>query len=334
MKRLILFLLFLGLGFGLFWGVLKFIGWQEIKSYFLAFTLWQAAIIFALGLTAFIVDGWRWKGILKEQGIDVSLFSLWKIVLASFPLRYFLPMVFIGGDFLQAYLLRKKHQVPWAMSLASISINKILIWTANLLIISFGIFYFFFIVGGFPRNLLLILVAGFLIFTGVIFFFYFNTFKRKSFLKSLLALFPSLQKYNGLRNVSEELVRIEKVVFSFFQPKHLAFWKGLAISFLKVGLWVLSTWFLIIFLGKRLDFLATLSLLGFSILTAMMPIPAKLGSHEAVQGAAFNALGLGAGRGVGFAMLGRGVEIAIALIGIVFLLKWFGRGLLNKFYER
>lgn len=333
MKRLILFLLFLGLGLILFWAVFRFVDWLEIKSYFLEFALWQGALLLVLALFGFVVDGWRWGEILKKQNISLSLFSLWKITLASFPIRFFLPLLLIGGDISQAYFLNKKHLVPWADGLASVVVNKILIWTANLVVVSLGLFYFFFAVSGFSTNLFLVFGGGFFVFAVMIFIFYFNTFRKKSFLKSLTSAFPLLQKHNGLKNASEELAKIEKLVFDFFGLKRTAFWKCLVISFLRVGLNLLSIWFLIIFLGKRLDFLKTLSLMSFSIITAMMPIPVKLGSYEAVQGAAFKALDLGAGRGVSFAMLGRGVETAVALIGIVFLLKWFGDGLFKKIFK-
>jgi uncharacterized protein (TIRG00374 family) len=330
MKRLIVFLLFLALGLGLFWLVLKVIGWPQIKGYLAGFALWQGGVIFALGFVGLIIDGWRWREILKKRNIRFSLFSLWKILLAGFPIRFFLPMFLVGGDFLQAYLLKKQHYASWADTLASVTVNKILIWTVNLIVMFWGVFYLFFMASGFPRNLLLVLTAGFFVFLLVLIFFYFSTFKRKSFSKSLLSLFPSLQNHNGFRNVSEEMSKIERIVFDFFNLKRFAFWKCLVISFLRVAISFLATWLLIIFLGRQLSFLKTLSLLGLSILTTMVPIPAKLGSHEAVQGAAFNVLGLGAGRGVVFAMFNRAVEIAISLIGIIFLLRLLGRGLFRR----
>ena len=81
------------------------------------------------------------------------------------------------------------------------------------------------------------------------------------------------------------------------------------------------TWLLIIFLGKSLGALPALSILGFTYLAAMIPIPTALGSHEAIQTFAFNSLGLGASTATAFTMIIRGAELLIALAGVTILLR-------------
>ena len=53
----------------------------------------------------------------------------------------------------------------------------------------------------------------------------------------------------------------------------------------------------------------------------MIPIPADLGVHEAVQVFAFDALGLGAGAAPAFAMIQRGAQLLMAFIGIFIFFK-------------
>ncbi len=103
-------------------------------------------------------------------------------------------------------------------------------------------------------------------------------------------------------------------------------WKGVGLSFLRAAVMYVRTWLLIVFLlGKGIGLLPALSILGFSYLAVMIPIPAALGSHEAIQTFAFNSLGLGASSATAFTMIIRGAELIIALAGIMILFK-FGIG--------
>ena len=80
-------------------------------------------------------------------------------------------------------------------------------------------------------------------------------------------------------------------------------------------------WFLIIFLGKEISTLSALSILGFTYLAVMIPIPTALGSHEAIQTFAFNSLGLGVSTATAFTMIIRGAELIIALTGVAILFQ-------------
>ena len=80
-------------------------------------------------------------------------------------------------------------------------------------------------------------------------------------------------------------------------------------------------WFLIIFLGKEISTLSALSILGFTYLAVMIPIPTALGSHEAIQTFAFGSLGLGASTATAFTMIVRGAELIIALTGVAILFQ-------------
>ena len=83
----------------------------------------------------------------------------------------------------------------------------------------------------------------------------------------------------------------------------------------------IRAWFLIIFLGKSIGALPVLSILGFSYLAVMIPIPTALGTHEAIQTFAFNSLGLGAHTATAFTMIIRGAELMVSLAGLVVLFR-------------
>jgi uncharacterized membrane protein YbhN (UPF0104 family) len=95
----------------------------------------------------------------------------------------------------------------------------------------------------------------------------------------------------------------------------------------------LRTWFLIVFLGKKVSLLSTLSILGFTYLATMIPIPTALGSHEAIQTFSFKSLNLGVSTAAAFTMIIRAAELLIALAGVVIILRIgviFAKNLLFK----
>jgi uncharacterized membrane protein YbhN (UPF0104 family) len=98
-------------------------------------------------------------------------------------------------------------------------------------------------------------------------------------------------------------------------------WKGFALSVFKLSVLYLRNFLLINFLGKKISVLSNLSILAFNLLAAMIPIPAALGSHEAIQLFAFNCLGLGSPAATVFTMIIRGAELIIALFGIIILFQ-------------
>jgi len=68
-KKLLSFLLSLGIGIGLLSWVINRVGWQEISQSFLAFSWWQALVILGITLIRPMIGIWKWKeGGLRTNG--------------------------------------------------------------------------------------------------------------------------------------------------------------------------------------------------------------------------------------------------------------------------
>lgn len=334
-KNLLFFLLSLLAGIGLFYWIIGLIGWQDIKRAFLIFVGWQGLVILGLTLIIMVIENQRWKDVLNAQEVTLSFKRLWRIFLASFSLRYFVPGALFGGEMFRGYLLNKKHSIGWPKAIASVTIDRILSWTANLVVIFLGIFFFMFN----PRvaealrngsaqefsvkNLGIVFASTFIVFAGAMTLFYFKSFREESIFKFFFIFLSSKKKGSRgfLANSKEKILKIEQELFNFFKPNKAAMWRGLGFSFLRTGFMLLRTWLLAVFLSKIIGFLSATSLLAFSLLTAMVPVPAQLGVHEAAQAFAFSALGLGAGTGTAFAMFLRATELLIVLFGFIVLAK-------------
>ena len=61
MKKIILFLVLLLIGCGLFIEIAKVVGWDQIKEGFLDFTGWQGVVILVLTLLMAVIGTWKWK---------------------------------------------------------------------------------------------------------------------------------------------------------------------------------------------------------------------------------------------------------------------------------
>ncbi len=311
MRKFLFFLISLLVGVVLFIWIGKTVGWQEIKNAFLVFSGWQGVAIFGLSLLIMLIGNWKWQEILKSGGTNVPFFDLLKVYLASFSIRFLAPIVLMAAELFQGYALKEKHFLSWSKAMASVVIDRVSEWTANLAVIFFGTLFLLSRIGLPPVRLLIIFGGVFLFFASGIAYFYFKTLKKESMAKVFGKIFN--HRLNG------QPLEVEREIFAFFKLKKIEMWKAFGLSFLRVGIMLIRTWLLIIFLGKNIGALCSLSILGFTYLAIMIPIPTALGTHEAIQTFAFNSLGLSLGAATAFTMIIRGAELLIALAGVIIL---------------
>ncbi len=325
MKKILLFFISFLVGICLFIWVINFVGFEEIKRAFLVFSGWQGIVIFFLTLIIMFLGNLKWKEILKGEGLEISFWELFKSYLAGFAVMFLAPILLWAGEIFRGYALKEKKQITWAKAMASIIIDRVLEWTTNLIVIVFGVLFFFYNIGLPPKNLGLIFGGVFLFFAVGIFVFYFKVFKRESIAKTFGRVFDG--------TLDKEPLETEKEIFIFFKPQKKAMWRSFAVSFLRAGVMYIRVWILIDFLGKKTSILSALSILGFTYLAAMIPIPTALGSHEAIQAFAFNALGLGFSTATAFTIIIRAAELLFALAGLAILLR-FGAVFFKDFIFR
>jgi len=325
-KKFFLFFFLLLIGIGLFSWVIKFVGWPEIKSAFLVFTFWQGIIILILTLTKALTATWKWKEILKVGGTNVPFFGLFKSHLAGFSVMYLFPTFFLGGEILQSYILKKKYRIPWSKGMASSITDQILDWTTNLVVIFFGIILFILRITLLPKKMAILFFVVISFSLLVVSYFYFKAFRKESIINFLFRRLNYNKKGNG------EPLEVEKEIFNFFDLKKFSFRKGIFLAFFEEAIFLLRVWFLVSFFGRNIDFFSTLSILGFSYLALMIPIPATFGIHEGIQAFTFNALKLGIGLGTAFTMIIRGADLIVAFIGLFIFLK-LGSELLKPLFK-
>lgn len=322
MKKFLLFLISLFIGLGIFGLVLRTVGAQEIENSLSVFNGRKVILILGITLLTAVIGNWKWKAILEERGVDISNKDLFGAYLSGYALMYLAPVLVWGGEFFRAYFLKEKKGVPWPKGMASIVIDRILEWTVSLAVILIGGIALFFSIGFPPARLAIVFGGAFLGFSLGISFFYLRCIKKKSIISFLI------------KDDNSQFRDVEREVFDFFRLKNKKMWKVVGISFLRAAAMYLRVFLLIFFLGKKISVLPALSILGFIYLAQTIPIPTSLGSHEAIQIFAFSSLGFGASVATAFAMIIRGSELFIALIGVLLLLKFWIFLFKDKFFKK
>ncbi|MFA5013143.1 MAG: lysylphosphatidylglycerol synthase transmembrane domain-containing protein [Candidatus Paceibacterota bacterium] len=322
---LILFSFLLGAAIFIWLG--KVIGWAEIGKAFERFTLWQGVIIVALTFLIALVGNWRWQQILNDAGENISFWRLFRIYLGGYAIMYLFPVILLAGEIFRVYGAAQDEKVKTAKSAASVIIERILEWTVNLLVIFLGLFLFAFKLNILPQNILIVFGIALLLFIFALSFFYFKALRQKSIVKSIV------QKFSR-KEITEDnaLFETENTVFKFFQPKNRSLQKGLLLSLLRAGVMLLRTWILVLFLsGIDIGLIKSLSILGFTYLSSMIPIPASLGSHEVIQTVAFISINIPEAMATAFTMIIRASEIILSSVGLFFIVKKGFNVLTEKF---
>jgi len=167
-----------------------------------------------------------------------------------------------------------------------------------------------------PKELVMIFGIALIFFISVLSYFYIKALGKKSIVREIIKKFfkKEVSDNNGM-------IAVENDVFNFFQFQNKSFKKGFVLSILRALVMQARGWILIFFLGNWIGFFPSLAILGFTYLSSMIPIPASLGAHEAVQFYAFTSLGLAASTATAFTMIIRAGEIVVSSVGLIFLIK-------------
>jgi uncharacterized protein (TIRG00374 family) len=305
------------IGVGIFIWLGKLIGWQEIGKSFKGFTLWQGAFITALTFLIAIIGNWRWQQILKDSGVELHFWKLFKIYLGGYAMMYLFPIIIMSGEIFRVFGITKESDVKVYKAASSVIIERILEWTVNLLVIFLGLFLLAFKLDILPEQVFIVFGCALMAFIAVLGFFYFKALRKKSIINSLVKAFSKKEIAEG-----NSMIEIEKEVFKFFDLKNPSLFKGLSLSLLRAVVMQFRVWILIYFLtGMNIGIIESLSVLGFSYLSSMIPIPTSLGSHEVMQSAAFISIGLAKGSATAFTMIIRAAEIIVSSVGLAFLIK-------------
>ncbi len=317
MKKTLLFILSLVVGITLFIGVLQYIGWDEVRKSFSTFSWSVIGAVIALGLLQMAVLIYRWQLILEAQGDRVPYRKLLAPKFVGYTISFLTPGLYVGGEPVRAYLLKKTTKVRLSHGMASIMVDKILDFTYPLPFLVAALIYAIFEYN-ISWGAVSIFVLALIVLIGLLILFYIQTYRGKGFFSMLIRIFH-LDKLKVIRKYLDKFLYFEKLIITFFNKKPKLFIEGLLLSLLG-GVLVFVQFYVILYaLGITAGLWQILVMMVFMILAFLVPIPASLGSLETGQAIVFSALKYTPSLGIAFSLVLRVVELVKVGIGLMFL---------------
>ena len=317
-KRFLLLIFSFLLGVSLFVWIVQSVGWQAVKEVFFIINAQQVLILFLLSLLIPLMEGLRWREVLKIENKEISFIDSFRLGVSSFFINFFAPILFGAAEFFRGYFLKQKTNYSSLEITSSLIIDRIIGWTIDTFFIILGVFLFFYNIRIYPHDLLIKIGWFFLFFIVCLLFFYFRALRNISIVK----IFTN--------KIGGKSLEVEKGVFDFFRKPKKNIIKPFILSSIKSLIMCLRTWLLIYFLGKTISLVSVLSIVAFTYLAIITPVPATLGAHEVIQVFAFNSLGMNSSMAIAFTMIDRGVSFLIALVGFLLIFR-IGGDFLKKY---
>ncbi len=277
--------------------------------------LWLLGVPFFFSLV-FALDTWRWRVILKRAGYHSTLWHLIVAKLAGFAICYVTPIMYVGGEGAQGYILKKETDIPLVKSMSTIIIDK----AVEMLLV-----LIFFIVCGFLMlwrlsNPIYVSLAGFLIAgsIAILLAFFWQIHRGRKFFVTLLKLFR-LDKINFIARRTQRVEIIENDIYGFFRAHKKTLWQTLGISALSTLAYLLLFTCVLQALNYYINFALIMILRGLAIFVSLIPVPAALGVYEGSFGFAFSGIGLDPGAGIAFSLVMRTLYVLWTALGIAYI---------------
>lgn len=298
--------------------IYKEISIREIINTFRYATLENIAMYVVVQVLMFLILSYRWKVILKSQGINnVGLLTLTNYKIVGYAVSFLTPTAKIGGEPVRAGLLSTREKIPFKKALSSVVIDKTLeLTTSALFFILGGIFLLMqFVIDPRLRNVIIAVIIFFIIVFGI---FNYRMLRGKSFFHKLFIVLK-LNKIKGMKKFSRKLKEFENLVIKFYHEDRKYFFYSIIVSFVS---WILMFFEFQIageIVGQSLTPMQVFLVFSFIGVAYLVPIPMALGALEAGQISVFGLIKIKAAAGVGLSLIVRLKDMLFAAYGIILL---------------
>jgi glycosyltransferase 2 family protein len=277
----------------------------------------ELILLIVINLAVLATFSARWWLLLRTLGYRIPVWRLMGYRLTAFAISYFTPGSHFGGEPYQVFAVSHYHRVPVSISLAAITLDKILEMLINLAVLLAGalilltmhsnlagwiewqIIAYSFILLAIPVALLVALWQGRHPLTGVIAFV--GKLIRRPLLERGWAqtVRQSEEQAGWLCQTRPRMVGLAFLIT-------LCTWVGV--------IW--EYWLLTDMLGLDLTMQQLVASLVAARVAILLPVPAGLGALEAGQMLAMESVGLDPNVGVAIAVVIRARDVLSALVGL------------------
>ncbi|TSC96302.1 MAG: hypothetical protein Athens101410_16 [Parcubacteria group bacterium Athens1014_10] len=310
--------------------LLRKAGLEKVLKALAMLSIWKGLIIFLFFLLGIVILTWRWKIILEYQGHKISFKKLFIAKIVGFSINHLTPILYTGGEFARAYVLKKEAKISYSEGLASVAIDKVLDVICGSLFFILGLFFILiqFEIPGYLLNPLLLIVIISLIFWV---YFYIKLRDGKNLFSSIINFF-GLNKINFIKKNKEKIVKLEDEIIKFFKYKKKVFLTTFSLSVLSMIIFLFHFKLILFFLNYNIPIKEIILAKIIFLIAYIIPIPVALGVLEATGAGIFIVLGLGIDVGITFALIIRALNLLLSGIGLFFLSR-FGIKLTEVFFN-
>lgn len=300
----------------LIWLAVRKVPLHQVAGLLAGLELWQLLALVALNTAIILLLAGRWWLILNAQGQPLPFLSLLAYRLAGFGVTYLTPGPQMGGEPLQIHLLRSRHGVSTATSVAAVTLDKLLELQSNFAFLVLGLAVMLRAgLFGEQLNLLALLTMGGALALpgGYLLLLRLGRRPLSGLAARLARLFPARALFIKLQRGGESA---EAQVSAFLRERPQALLSALLLSLLIWLTMLVEFWLTVRFLGFAVSLPAAVTLLTCARIAFLLPIPAGAGSLEAALMLGAEALGLPAALGLGISLLIRGRDLSLAALGL------------------
>lgn len=234
---------------------------------------------------------------------------------------YVTPMMYIGGEFMIAYILKRDYKLPVAKGMAANVLEKMITLTITIFYLVVGVTIFLI---KFTEDIKILIPTIIVMAASISFLIYFyrKTLRNSGVLYPLLRLLR-LNRIKFIRNGKEDIERFDQHLHFFLRYHPRYFLYSLGLVFIGTVITLLEYKLILFFLGHTMSLIDLLMLRVIFMAAAAVPIPGGLGTQEAAQAGYFNLLGLKPSTGVAFILVLRFLQLINVTLGLTFL-SFFG----------
>jgi len=301
----------------LLWLALRQVPLAEVWSALRQLEAGQILALMGLNLGIILLMGSRWWLIMRAQGYSIPYLLACLYHTVSFGVSYFTVGPQLGGEPVQVYFLQKRHAVPGAAAVASVSLDKILELLANLAFLLLGLLVML-QAGLFldlaPVQALVIMAGPFLLLLA----YTLAIWRGATPLGRLLGRLARSQNAGSwLHRLQKGASEAERQIGQFCQRKP---WTVLLASGISVVVWagmLLEYWVMLSFVGVSVNLSSTVAVMTLAQIAFLFPLPGGLGALEASLVLAMQSLGLSPALGIGAGLLIRARDLSIGGLGLL-----------------
>lgn len=316
MKKIISFAISLIIGLGLFILVLERVGIQNIFESIKELNPLIAGLAVAVFLVAFLVSTFRWGLILKTKGYRLPFIQLLIAKLSDFAVSYVTPVIYVGGEWVRSYIIKKEANVPMVKGLASVIVDKIMDIIMGALMLLLGAFVLLVKIDS--AQSLYLALAMIILSLGCLLFLYSRISKNEKIFVGFIRFF-GLNKIKYVDHNTEKIHQMEDEIYGFFRNQPRAFLWTLLLGIAETILSLIVFKIILIALSFNIPFVLIILIRAIAMLISLIPIPAALGVYEGSIAFAFGLLSLEVHMGVVFSLIIRCLYLILVALGLVSL---------------